>query len=329
MKMHYPKTEADWLKLRHGFVSSTESAALFGHSPYTTPFELAVMKKKPDPVQTLEQTERMTWGLRLQEAIAKGISEDYGVKVRRVRGYGQHDTARMGASFDYEVVGIAEDREVEIDPMLMQMYTDLGPGVLEIKNVDRYIFRQQWKLEDGLIEAPAHIEIQVQHQLECIRRNWAVMGVFIGGNETQLILRERDEVVGAAIASKVVDFWALLAAGKMPPVQLPADVDIIRTLYLMAAPGQVLDAQDLAKPENVVIAELCQKYRDAVDARDIHEQARKSTAAALLMKIGPAEKVLSPGHTIQANTVAECDIPATTRKSYRTLTVRAKKTAAA
>jgi putative phage-type endonuclease len=317
--MLFPKTEKEWLELRHLYVSSTESAALFGLSPYSTAYELAVSKK--EPLKEFAPNERMAWGLRLQEAIAKGISEDYGVKVRRVRGYSVNPNCNMGASFDYEIVGLLENYCTETnDPMLRQMYKDLGPGILEIKNVDYYIFKQQWKTEDGQLEAPAHIEIQVQHQLHCIERRWGVMGVLVGGNDTQLVLRERDEEVGASIERKVGDFWASLGRGEMPPVKLPEDVEIIRRLYMGSTPGKVMDSQG-----DDEIKEMCKNYREAMECRDAHENARKSIGARLLMKIGDAEKVLVDGYGISAGTVGETVIESYTRKSYRNLTVREKK----
>lgn len=321
--MHYPKTEKEWLELRHKYVSSTESSALFGLSPYSTACELAVSKKEPLPTG-IDQTERMTWGLRLQEAIAKGISEDYGVKVRRVRGYATRDDVRMGASFDYEIVGLKESNgtpnPVDFDPMLRDMYSDLGPGILEIKNVDKYIFNKEWKEEDGQLEAPAHIEIQLQHQLHCIERKWGVMGVLVGGNDTQLVLRERDTEVGRGIDNKIRDFWALLEKGGMPPVRLPEDVEIIRRLYMASTPGKVVDAQG-----DEEIEALCKSYREAMECREAHENARKSIGAKLLLRIGDAEKVLVNGYGITANTVSETIIPSYKRAGYRNLTVREKK----
>lgn len=323
MTMHYPKTEAEWLKLRHGFVSSTESSALFGMSSYVTPFELATMKKAPEPVQTMEQTERMKWGLRLQEAIAKGISDDYGVKVRRVRGYSVLPDVRMGASFDYEIVGTFEGGEPE-SLALREMYRDFGAGVLEIKNVDSLIFRNQWRSVDEedkpVIEAPDHIEIQLQHQLECIDRKWGVLGVFIGGNRTEVILRDRDEEVGEAIVGKVSGFWADLAKGIMPPVKLPEDIGIIRLLYQKATPDKIFDARG-----NNEVQALCIEYLDGKEQRDAGEARRKVAGAKLLPMIGDASKVLADGYSIQANEVGECPIPATVRSGYRNLVVRAKK----
>src|SRR3990172_11795006 len=113
-----PKNEAEWLSLRMKDITSTEISALFGISPYSTEFELWHRKKNKLYVD-FEETERMTWGLRLQNAIAKGIAEDQGWKVRRMNEYIRIPELRIGASFDFSIEG-----------------KDIEPGILEIKNVD-------------------------------------------------------------------------------------------------------------------------------------------------------------------------------------------------
>lgn len=316
-KMISTESKDEWLKLRHGNISSTEVPALFGLGSYATLFETAVLKKQPAPTE-FESTVRMTWGLRLEEAIAKGISDDYGVKVRRIRRYAIHDTCRLGASADYEICGVT-DVEVS-DPILRQMYADLGSGVLEIKNVDRFIFKQEWKTEEGQLEAPAQFEIQTQTQLEVLNKPWAAIGVLIGGNDTQLVIRERDHEVGKAIVSKVNDFWKLLDSGGMPPVKLPEDVEIIRRLYMGSTPGKLLDAR-----EDEEMKALCAKYREQADMQKMYEELRKSTGAKILMRIGDAEKVMVDGYSISAGTVGEVTIESYVRKPYRNMTIRAKK----
>ena len=204
--MLYPKTREEWLKLRMDYVSSTESSALFGMNPYKTAFELAVIKKSPDVPEEYEQNERMTWGLRLQRAIAQGIAEDYGVKVRAMSGYAALPEQRLGASFDFEVIGLKDDYTGE-SQMLRGLYQQHGTGVLEIKNVDQWVFKDEWHEVDDQLEAPPHIEMQVQHQLHCIEREWAALGVLVGGNRQILIARMRDRDVGLAIKAKTAKFW--------------------------------------------------------------------------------------------------------------------------
>lgn len=317
--MHYPKSREEWLALRHQHVSSTEVAALFGMSPYSTAFELATIKQGELPDER-EGNERMSWGLRLQNAIARGIAGDYGVKVRAVNGYSTHSLqhARMGASFDYEIVGITDDAIDDDHIILRDMWEANGAGILEIKNVDWLVFKQ-WQGDEQL-EAPAHIELQVQHQLACIGRTWAAIGVLVGGNKLELLVRERDGEVQAAIARKCEKFWADLASGIMPPVELPADAEFIAKLYKYAEPGKVKDSQGDAEMTAILTA-----YKAASAAESAAKADKDTAKAKLLMKIGDAEKVLADGFTVSAGVVAETEVPAYTRKAYRNVRVTAKK----
>jgi putative phage-type endonuclease len=319
--MHYPKSRAEWLALRHQYVSSTEVAALFGLSPYTTAFELAVIKKGELPDER-EGNERMEWGIVLQHAIAKRIAVKYGVNVRAISGYSTHSLqhCRMGSSFDYQIVGITADEISDDYITLRDMYEAHGAGILEIKNVDWLAFKDWPTGDDGEIEAPAHIEIQVQHQLACIGRTWGAIGVLVGGNKMELLVRKRDDEVHKALTAKCEKFWRDLAANIMPPVELPADAAIIGKLYKYAEPGKVLDKQGDAE-----IAAILHAYKDAAAAKKAAEAAQDTAKAQLLMKIGDAEKVLADGFTVSAGVVAETEIEAYTRKAYRNVRITAKK----
>jgi len=337
MTMLYPKGRDEWLALRHKYVSSTESTALFGLSPYMTAYELGVMKRQPEPDPDFEGNERMRWGIRLQHAIAKGIGEEYGVKVRALSGYATHSFGhvRMGASFDYEIIGIALDESgnevVADDTLLQDFYRQSGPGILEIKNVDSLVFRNDWKHEEG-IDPPAHIEVQVQHQLACCAKKWAAIGVLVGGNTLHLVTRTRDDEVIKVILERCEAFWRDLDKGILPPVELPADAAIIAKVYRVAEPGKLIDAQPGAEHADKAeaLTTLFREYKAAAATEKAGKEAKDTAKAKILMEIGAAERVLLPGGlTISATTVAEAQIPAYTREAYRLLRLTEQKPKAA
>lgn len=320
MPLLYPKTREEWLDLRSQHISSTESSALFGMNPYKTAFELAVLKKNGD--EPWDGNERMTWGLRLERAIAEGIAADYGLKVRQLKAYvSRMPEYRIGASLDFEIIGLKQGYE-GLENDLRNLYRQHGPGVLEIKNVDGWVFKQEWDEVGKLFEAPPHIELQVQHQLECIERNWAVIGILVGGNRQVTIIRMRDREVGAAIRAKVADFYKKLQRGEMPPVNLPQDAYAIRALYGHAEPGSVLDCQTTDNPE---IHALVAEHQAASEAKSAAEKHHKTTAAKLLMSIGTAEKVLFSDYSVSAGMVAPAHIEAYERAGYRNLRVYKRK----
>ena len=100
-------SEAEWLALRERDVTSTETAALFGCSPYLTEYELWHRKTGQLPVE-FEVNQRMVWGNRLESAIAMGIAEDFGLIVEPFKVYMRIPELRMGSSFDFKIIGLRE-----------------------------------------------------------------------------------------------------------------------------------------------------------------------------------------------------------------------------
>ena len=305
-------TEAAWLAARQQDVTSTESAALFGMSPYVTAFELW-HRKRSGTAPEFKVNSRMAWGNRLEAAIAHGIAEEQGWEIRPMKEYMRDPDARMGSSFDFVITSLGE------------------PVHLEIKNVDYLAFRDGWiEHEDGSIEAPEHIEMQVQHQMAVSGFPRAFIGAFIGGNRSVVIERERDEDVIRAIRAKVAEFWRTVDAGVEPSPVMPEDAAAMIRLHQYAEPGKILDASS-----DEEIASLVEAYRTAQIAKKNAEEDAEVAKARLLAAIGDAEKVLLPGYTVSASMIA--DTPPTLitpemvgtsyggRKGYRNLRITAKK----
>ncbi len=280
-----PRDQQHWLQLRTQDVTSTESAALFGMSPYVTHFDLW-HRKKSGHVPEFKQNERMKWGNRLEAAIAEGIAEEMGWKVEPLKTYWRDPDLRLGSSFDYLVLGDE-------------------PAHLEIKNVDYLAFRDGWlEHDDGTIEAPEHIEMQVQHQMAVSGLKRAYIGAFIAGNRFQIIERERDEDVIRAIRSRVAEFWRSIEGGQEPAPVMPDDADAVIRLNQYAQPGKILDASG-----DAAIAALVRDYKSAAADADAAEEHKKILKAKLLEAIGDAEKVLGTGFKISAS--LQADVPPT------------------
>jgi predicted phage-related endonuclease len=316
-----PETEQQWHALRAMDVTSTESSALFDMSPYTTAFELWHRKREQAVVQ-IEAAGRMLWGIRLQDVIARGVAEDYGVKVRRLNAYMRLNDCRMGSSFDFEIVGLWNDVPVDrgAPDLLRELYRKHGPGNMEIKNVDALVFRDSWTVnEDKSIEAPGHIEIQVQHQMHVCGRKWAALVVLVGGNTPKVIVRRYDAEVGQAIEQRVRDFWRDVDAGNEPAPVYPGDAEFVCSLYKYAEPGKVFDGRD--SPE---LAALCAQYAEAAKREKLAKEDKDVAKAQMLTIIGDAERAMLPGFTISAGVIGECEVTYT-RKAYRNFKLTPKK----
>lgn len=295
-----PRNREEWLTLRQPNVNSTEVGSLFGISKYASIYELWHYKNKSITVD-FEGNERTEWGLALQDSIAAKVAKDNGWNIRRMDEYMFLPEIRLGSSFDFSI------------------YVDgIEEGILEIKNVDKFIFLDEWtKKEDGTYEAPLWIEIQVQTQLCVSGRKFAYIVALVGGNEAVIIRRDRDDNVIRAIIEKTKWFWSTIESGKEPEPDFKKDAEFIAKLYGYAEPEKVLNAGDDIKS-------VANEYKKISDEIKPLEEKKDAMKAQLLTMIDDAEKVIGDGFTISAGMVGECPI-SYVRKTYRSFKINWKK----
>lgn len=287
-----PASEADWLGLRTRDLTSTDVAALFGLSPYKTAFELW-HEKKAGERGAFTENDRMKWGRRLEATVAAGIAEDMGWSIRPMKEYMRLPDVRVGASFDFRIctnmLDVRDDGELG---------DSAGDAHLEIKCVDSFAFRNGWTIDQGLIEAPPHIELQVQHQMLVSGLRRAYIGAMVGGNDIRIIERAADDAVHAGILAAAAKFWQSIDANEPPPPVMPDDADAVIRMHQFAEPGKLLDAR-----EDETIKRLVSEYHLLGQAKADAEEQQKVRKAELLERIGTAEKVLLDGFSVSAGLV--------------------------
>lgn len=309
--------EAEWLALRAQDLTSTDIAALFGLSPYKTAFELWHEKKAGERGDFAEN-DRMKWGKRLEPAVAAGIAADMGWAIRPMKEYIRLDGLRLGSSFDFRVQRGSIPSELPSGNPRSPA-DSAEDAHLEIKCVDFLVFRDGWVVDEGFIEAPAHIEIQVQHQMLVSGLRRAYIGVMVSGNRIEVIEREADDAVQAGILAKAAEFWRSIDENNPPDPVMPDDAEAVIRMNQYAEPGKFLDARGDAE-----LATLLRDYeRLGKDMRQADED-RKVLKAELLQRIGSAEKVAADGFTISAGIVGPTRVEYD-REGYRNLRVYAKK----
>jgi putative phage-type endonuclease len=304
-----PKTEQEWLELRLKDITSTEASALFGLSPYQTIAELWHRKKNQE-LTTFTPNERMLWGTRLQAAIAEGVALDKNWLVRPMREYMRDDELRIGSSFDYSIEGFyTAEKPNEITPT---------KGLLEIKNVDALQYREKWAGDDDDLEAPPHIEIQVQHQLLVSNRKSAFIAALIGGNQVKIIKRVADQDVMSQIKMKAKEFWQSIDDNKPPEYDFAKDAELIKHIYSFASPGKTIDADG-------EISSLVAQYKEVSEQEKRIGETKDAIKAMLLTLVGDAEKVKGQGFSISAGMVGPTRIEYD-RAGYRNFRVSFSKT---
>lgn len=290
-------TEEEWLAMREQDLTSTECAALFGCSPYATEYEL--WHRKTGQLEAdFVAGDRVKWGNRLEAAIAYGIAEDLGLRVEPYKIYGRIPDLRMGSSFDFKVVGL-DDSYTGDDETYRDLFREHGPGVMEVKNVDGLQFKRGWIADGEDMEAPPHIELQVQHQLEVADLEWSVIAPLVGGNTPRPFYRLRNREYGAAIREKIAAFWASVDAGQAPEPDYTQDGDTIAKL-LANDNGQTVDMRD-----NNRLAELVAEHQNASADAKAAEARKDAAKAEILTLIGTNAKVLLNGCYINAGTTKD------------------------
>lgn len=295
-----PSSRDHWLQLKSQDVSSTEVASLYGEG-YQTEFELYHTKKSGSIVE-LEDNERMKWGRRLQDVIAAGIAEDEGWQIKPLTCYARHDVQRgMGASFDYEVI-----------------FPDGVKGIMEIKAVDFIIHRDDWIDDADYKEAPVHIEMQLQQQLEIMGYERGVIAALISGNKPVIIMRERDHEMGKELCERIETFWQNVDSGNVPPIDFNRDTEMLKKLFANAVSRtEVLTGNGRA-------LSLCSEYETAAHIESTGKKRKEAARNELMTLITDAEKAICGPYKISAAVInrAEYLSPAT---SYRNMRVTRKK----
>ena len=269
-------------------------------------------RHKNNITSNFKENDRTIWGDRLEAAIAKGIAKDNKWNVIPKKEYMRREDIRAGSSFDYAIVDLIKNEEGK-----MIGWTETS--LLEIKNVDSLVFKERWDIQDGeLVEAPPHIELQVQHQLMVSGIDKAYIGALIGGNKIKLIERSRDEEIISAIEKKIKDFWKSIEENREPTPDFEKDADFIARLYSHSEPDTTIASTN-------EINALAEAYKAASEKEKEFTTEKKSIKAQLLTLIGDNEKVLGDGFSISAGMIAPKMVEAYERKGYRNFKVNFRK----
>lgn len=313
MKATVPKSKEDWLKLRLGYINSTESPCLFGLSPYKSLYQLWTEKSEMTYAD-LEESERMKWGTRLQAPIADGVAMDNKWAVRAIEEYIYDDEIGIGSSFDY---GIVDDPDLQ--PGLIQgvdLELMLFHSILEIKNVGIDSYARGWIVDGDHIEAPAHIEMQVQHQMAVANVSTAYIAALVGGNDVKIIKRERDEEVIAAIEERIVEFWKSIDENTPPQPDFDRDSKfIVDRSRAQEGVSIIADAQ---------VAALVEEYAALGRVESQTKAARDAIKAQIIMQIGEASKIVGQGFTVSCGMTKAGWVEAHARDPYRQFRVNFK-----
>lgn len=188
----------EWLKNRKKTIGASESAAVFGVSPYHSPFSLW-QEKTSSVVDDRPMTNAQKVGLKMEPIIAEMYAEETG---REVTHPGQYTTTR---SPTHPFMSATLDRVIKpIDTR--------GPGVLELKTA------HDGKKEEWNNEPPLEYLIQVQHQMFVSGYQWGSIAVLFMNASRDFFWCdvERNEDFIQQLVHKCTQFWKLVT-DRVPP----------------------------------------------------------------------------------------------------------------
>lgn len=274
-----------WLELRKKCLTTTEMCGVVGLPKYgMTKFKIYHLKR-----DLLEDdfiaTHRVKAGLFLEPAIARWASEELGLRLLRHKDF--QIRGCMGASYDYKVT---------FDPLAGMDVGDYYNWLVEFKNVDGIIYRQQWG-ENG-DEIPHQIEVQIQSQLYVSQRPGCILAVLVGGNDLKFFYLHRDDAFGESLADIAAIFWAQIQAEIVPPHDAE-DLGVITRLYRYSDPESTLDAT-----EDLELARTLSLYDENRSMVKHGQEEMKRIKGEVLLRIGDKSRVfaadgwnLNSGHT--------------------------------
>lgn len=248
----FPDREA-WLKARMDGFGASDAAAVFGVSPWKTSLALYAEKLGLEDA-SVEETEAMEWGTRLESAIATKYAEE---TKRPLRDPGRFTIHR---SLKYPFMQATLDREV----LLPNEHHSLG--ALEIKTTGAF------KAEEWAEEPPLMYQLQLQQQLAVVGHAWGSLAVLIGGQKFLWVDMPRNDRIVNLLIEREGELWERIQRMD-PPTPRAEDKALLAAIY----------GQDSGETVELPVEAVEWDRRRAEAAAQIkHHEAIKDEMEALL-----------------------------------------------
>ena len=194
----------EWLRLRRLAIGASEAPAVLCCPSYTYQSNIGVFADKIDPEPPVDEdkSERSYWGKLLEPVI---IGE-FGRRASRCT----NPAGQLLRSIQWPFLQCTLDARQWESPPGRLLPRDSIWYPLEVKNT-----RASDMWADGI---PAHVWIQIQHQLAVTGKPWGSVAVLLWGSEFKMQDVPRDdEFIEGQLVPRCEEFWKLVEAGGPPP----------------------------------------------------------------------------------------------------------------
>ena len=260
----------EWLERRRKNINGSEIGALFGCSPFLTPYALYADKTGLADMNAPDN-DVMRRGRILEPAVALAVQED------------RPDWIITKAT-DYLS---AADLGLGCTPDFYVECPERGRGVLQAKTTAKKLFEEKW--QDG---PPQWIVLQTLLEMMLANVRWGAIAVLITDTFNvgwEIYEFERHAGAEARIIEAARQFWDDLAAGKEPKPDYSRDDDVIRSMFPQDN-GKTVDlSADNRMPK------LLDNYETFKTMKKHAEDNLKAINAEISEKMGDAAFAIVPG----------------------------------
>lgn len=268
-----------WERARAGGIGGSDAAAVWGCSPWASPFSLWC--DKVHGVRDFSEGEWLEIGHELEVPIARLWSKRTGFRAVNA---GKNVLLRskrwphMTYSLDFAAYRDA---------------TKNDPGILEVKNRGAYAMNQ-WEKEG----VPLYVVLQVIHGYIVTGWSWGHVAALIGGNTFRHFPVARDEELIQLHIEKCATFWCNHVLASLPPETDGSDATgkALGQLYV-GTTGEIVKLGDEAVPYVVAWDQAHAEQKEAEKEAEA-AKARKAEAAHWLeARIGAGKAGMLPDGT--------------------------------
>ncbi|HIW77077.1 MULTISPECIES: YqaJ viral recombinase family protein [Gordonibacter] len=255
-----------WLARRKHGIGGSDSAAILGMSPYSTPLTVWLEKTGRIEPPDLSEKESVHWGNMLEDVVAREFASRHtDMKVRRKNA--------ILVSKEHPFMFASVDRLVTD--------ADGRTGVLEIKTAGA-MREHDW--DDGI---PEYYLPQPTHYLAVTGYEFFCVAVLIGGQKYREFRVERDDEDISALIEAEKRFWRMVEDDVMPATTCSeADTDALT--HINCDPSdEYLDMLDDDAPQIRQISEVSEQIKRL-------EKEKRQLGNELKQMIGSAKGIQTP-----------------------------------
>jgi putative phage-type endonuclease len=267
-----------WRAHRKHSVGGSSAATLAGINPWQLRDELwyqLVGRLEPDDIS---QKECVYWGTRLEGILLEEVAKETGFEV---------------IPWDQSCIVKHSKCDWIHDTPDGLSWMDEGLTLIQIKTTSAY------KADDWKEEPPVEVFTQVQHELEVLDIERAIVGVLIGGQQFKLFKVDRDREIGDWLFARATEFLGWVEDQIEPPhdSRYPMTIGLAKRIYTKPERETVaLDPGFVSLDDRRV--ELDQAIKAATEERDqINERIRRAIGNANCgaLSNGVLYKIISNG----------------------------------